>query len=116
MGERSDDMSSGRRPMELREFLGEHNMGITTLAKLIGVSRNSILRYEDNPKRCVGMTRIKIEVALEMIREENWVRPILDRRYLVDSRDSYCLRENHLMDVVRFEREFRERFEELFKG
>lgn len=98
----------------MREFLNSHNMGISTLAKLIGVSRNSILRYENNPKRCVGMTRRKIELALEMIREENWVRPMLDRRYLVDSRDSYCLRENHLMDVVRFEREFKERFWEKY--
>lgn len=97
---------------ELREFLGEHNMGISTLAKLIRVSRNSILRFEDDPERCVNKTRMKIELALEMIREENWVRPVLDRRYLVDSRDSYCRRENHLLDVVRFEKEFRERFME----
>ena len=95
---------------ELRELLSAHNMGISTLAKLICVSRNSILRYEDNPKRCVAVTRRKIELALKMIRDEEWVRPVLDGRYLVDSRDSYCLRENHLRDVVRFEKAFKECF------
>lgn len=100
----------------MRELLNSHNMGISTLAKLIGVSRNSILRYEDDPKRCVGMTRRKIELALEMIREENWVRPGLDKKNVVNVEEAYCLREIHLREVVRFEREFRERFEELFEG
>ncbi len=98
---------------ELREFLNSHNMGISTLAKLIKIDRKVILRYEDNPNRCIDKNRRKIEVALKMIRDENWVRPSLDKHWVVDSREAYCTREAHLMDVIRFEKKFRERLREL---
>ena len=98
---------------KLRVFLGEHNMGITTLSKLIHVSRECVIRYEKEPDKCRQKTRVKIEVALKMIREENWVRPIIAKSDLVNIEDNFCLRENHLRDVLRFEREFRQRYAEL---
>lgn len=100
---------------ELREFLNSHNMGISTLAKLIKIDRKVILRYEDNPNRCIDKNRRKIELALKMIRDENWMRPVLERRILVDDIEAnYCAREAHLRCVLEFDRDFRERLRELY--
>lgn len=100
---------------DIREFLGEHNMGITTLSKLICIERESIRRYEDNPNRCTYKNRRKIELALRMIRDENWVRPVLDKNNAINIDSTFCLREVHLRKVLKFEREFRERYMEILE-
>ena len=93
----------------LREFLKEHNMGITTLANLLHISRCTIRRYEEDRNRCTDESRKIIELALRVIKEENLVRPVLSKSEMVNIEDNYCLREAHLRKVLKFERDFREK-------
>lgn len=109
MGDRKEYVS------EMRQFLNEHNMGIDTLAKLIGLGRSTVHSYEKHPDRCYKSTCIKIETALKMIRDEEWVRPYLDKRYVVDSHENFCLRDKHLRDVIKFEKAFKVRYRVLLE-
>ena len=95
---------------ELREFLKDHNLSITRLAKLIGVRRETVVRYDNDPERCTAGTRVKIETALKMILEEGWTRPVLDKHWVIDPHEDFGLREKHLREVVRFEKAFKEAY------
>ena len=97
---------------EFRKILNEHGMGITTLSRLTDISRHALLGYDRGAVVSRAETRMRIELAMKIIVEENWVRPSINKHAVLEE-GCHCIREAHLRDVLKFEKDFRERYFEL---
>ena len=59
----------------LRDDLKRYNLGLEHFARLVGVSKYSVLKYEKDEDSLRYDIRVKIERAIEVIRDNDLVAP-----------------------------------------
>ena len=101
---------------EFIDFLADHGLTITSFSRLISVNSSTLKRFIADSGSVGDEPREKITVGKRVLEKTGLVRPRLsheDMREMVH-RGSY--KEQHTIDVVRFERDFKRAFKAEIGG
>lgn len=94
---------------DIREFLLKYNLGFNSYSKMIGVSPNTLRKYERDRYSLSEESRKKIETGLIVLERENLVRPKL--KDMGDDLSVYKgISDIHFRNLVKYERDFKEMF------
>lgn len=109
MGEQVDLKNRRDGMSEIREFLKRFNLGFNSYSKMIGVSPNTLRKYEKDPDSLSGESRRKIDIGLMVLEREDHIRPKL--KDMGDDLSVYKgVSDLHYRNLVKYERDFKEIF------